>query len=120
MYEYYFERMNVWKNSRDLVNDIYTITRKFPQDEDYHLKSQMRRAAGSVKSNIAEGQGRITKVDQARFTTIAYSSLIELLNHLITALDQCYILENQYLVLREKINLIANQLNSLKKVQLSK
>ena len=118
MHEYYFEKMKVWQKSRDMVNDIYTLTRKFPKEEDFHLKSQMRRSASSVKSNIAEGQGRRTKKDQAHFTTMSYSSLIELLNHLITALDQGYISKKEINKLRLEIDVIGGYLNALKRTQL--
>jgi four helix bundle protein len=118
MDEYYFERMAVWKNARNLVNQIYTLTKSFPHEETFHLKSQMRRSASSVKSNIAEGQGRMTKKDQAHYTTMSYSSLIELLNHLITALDQEYISKVDLCEVRKNIDVIARQLNALKKTQL--
>ena len=117
MHEYYFERMSVWKDARNLINDIHLITHFFPKEEDFHLKSQMRRSAGSVKSNIAEGQGRRTKKDQIHFTSISYSSLIELLNHLITAYDQEYITEQEYVTIREKIENISKQLSALKRTQ---
>ena len=120
MHEYYFERMRVWQNARRLVNDVYQLTKNFPKDEDFHLKSQMRRSASSIKSNIAEGQGRNTKKDQAHFTTMAYSSLIELINHLITARDQELMDEETYVNAREKLDFISSQLNALKKVQTSK
>ena len=117
---YYFEKMRVWQNAHNLNNDIYAVTRSFPKDEEFHLKQQMRRASSSVKSNIAEGQGRSPKKDQAHFTTMSYSSLTELLNHLLTARDQFYIEEESYFQLREKIEQIGNQLNALKRTQLSK
>ena len=117
MHQYYFEKMRVWKNTRILVNDIYTMTKEFPPSEEYHLKSQMRRAASSVKSNIAEGQGRRTKKDQAHYTTMSYSSLIELLNHLITAVDQKYVDDSELNKIRIQIDQIAGQLSALRKVQ---
>ena len=120
MREYYFEKLRVWQNARRLSNDIYRITRQFPKDEEFQLKSQMRRASSSIKSNIAEGQGRNTAKDQVHFTTVSYSSLIELLNHLITAIDQKYIDEVEYVTVRDKIEHVGNQLNSLKKKQQSR
>ncbi len=73
----------------------------------------MIRSASSAKSNIAEGQGRRTIKDQIHFITMSYSSLIELLNHIITALDQKYIEQAEYEKLRGKIEFVANQLNAL-------
>ena len=120
MRKYYFEKMRVWQNAHNLNNAVYRITRSFPKDEEFHLKQQMRRSSSSIKSNIAEGQGRTTKKDQAHFTTMSFSSLTELLNHLLTAKDQKYISDDVYLELREKIEQIGNQLNALKRIQLSK
>ena len=114
MHQYSFEKLNVWQNSRKLTKEIYSITKKFPSDERYGLISQMRRAMISVSSNIAEGSSRKTKKDQAHFYTIAYSSLIELLNQIILSLDLIYIDNEQYLELRNSIELISNQLNALR------
>lgn len=120
MREFYFERMRVWQEAHRLTNEIYRITNGFPKEEDYHLKSQMRRAASSIKSNIAEGQGRKTKKDQAHYTNLSFSSLIELLNHLLTARDQKYIPIDDYYELRASIEKIGNQLNALRTAQESK
>lgn len=117
MYEYYFERMRIWQNARELTNIIYNLTKQFPKEEEFHLKSQMRRSASSVKSIIAEGQGRKGAKDQLHFTNLSYSSLIELLNHLITALDQKYVSNNEYLIIRNKIEHIGNQLHKLRNTQ---
>ena len=114
MYQYAFEKLNVWQNSRELTKRIYKITKKFPSDERYGLISQMRRAMISVSSNIAEGSSRKTKKDQAHFYTIAYSSLIELLNQTILSLDLKYIDNDQYLELRSSVELVSNQLNALR------
>ena len=68
----------VWQKSMDLVVTIYAITEKFPKEELYGLTSQMRRAAVSIPSNIAEGRRRSTKKDFRQFLIIAYSSGAEL------------------------------------------
>lgn len=115
---YNFEKLSVWQNARDLVKRIYIITKGFPDSEKYLLTNQMRRSAISVSSNIAEGINRTSKKEQGRFTTIAYSSLIELLNQVILALDMNYVTNVEYHSLRTKIEKISNQLNALKKYQL--
>ena len=115
MHQYGFERLNVWQNSRELAKNVYLLTKTFPQDERFGIVSQMRRAAISISSNIAEGSSRSTAEDQAHFYNIAYSSAIELLNQLILALDLEYIQEEQYQVLRLNIEQITNQLNALQK-----
>jgi four helix bundle protein len=115
MYVYSFEKLNVWQNSRELTKDIYKVTKQYPSEEKFGLVSQMRRSMISVSSNIAEGSSRKTDKDQSHFYTIAYSSLIELLNQTILSSDLKFINEEEYVSLREKIELITNQLNALKK-----
>lgn len=62
-----FEDLNAWKKSHQLVLDVYAATEDLPADETYGLRSQLRRAAVSVPSNIAEGAGRLTEKDYRRF-----------------------------------------------------
>ncbi|WP_295578799.1 four helix bundle protein [uncultured Lamprocystis sp.] len=69
--------LRVWHLAMDLAGAVYQTTTSFPRDEVYGLVSQMRRAAVSIPSNIAEGYGRGGK-DYARFVAIAYGSLLEL------------------------------------------
>ena len=113
---YSFERLEVWKVSRELVKMTYAITNNFPKEELYGLTSQIRRAAISVPSNIAEASGRTTEKDQAMFYRYAYSSLMELLNQMIIAVDLGYfneeILKNDFRPLVEKISLPLYKLKS--------
>lgn len=69
--------LTVWHKAMDLAAKVHLLTSRFPVDERYGLTSQMRRAAVSVPSNIAEGYGR-GGLDYARFVSIAYGSLLEL------------------------------------------
>jgi four helix bundle protein len=78
MKERVHHRLLVWKESIELVKDVYEATRKFPTEEMYGLSSQMRRAAVSVPSTIAEGAGRSGSVEFRRFLVIARGSLSEL------------------------------------------
>ena len=73
-----YKELRVWQRSIDLVSAIYTATRTFPEEEKYGLKSQLRRAAVSVPSNIAEGQGRSTTGEFQHFLGIARGSLYEI------------------------------------------
>lgn len=66
-----------WQKAMDLVEAVYDLTRSFPAEERYALTSQLRRAAVSVPSNIAEGEGRFSKRDFARFLSVALGSLRE-------------------------------------------
>ena len=73
-----FRNLDVWRKAHQLVLDIYRITSEMPKQEMYGLTSQMRRAAVSVPTNIAEGCGRSTDPDFARFLAIALGSANEL------------------------------------------
>ncbi|WP_020507138.1 four helix bundle protein [Lamprocystis purpurea] len=70
--------LRVWQQAMTLVETVYRATKTFPADERFGLTSQMRRAAVSVPSNIAEGRGRGTDAELIRFCCIAYGSLMEL------------------------------------------
>jgi four helix bundle protein len=72
------KNLEVYRISMKLVQEIYTATKLFPKEEQYVLVSQMRRAALSVCSNIAEGASRISKPEKKRFYEISRSSLVEL------------------------------------------
>lgn len=118
-YQFSFEKLKVWQNSRELIGTIYKVTSSFPKEERYCLVDQIRRASISVASNLAEGSSRISCKDQAHFTNLAYSSLMEVLNQLYIASDLIYITEELFSELKEKISLISNQLNALRNSQLN-
>ncbi|WP_028292367.1 four helix bundle protein [Oceanobacter kriegii] len=80
-----YQNLVVWQKAMSLVKDIYSITAGFPECEKFGLTSQMRRAAVSVPSNIAEGSGRGTDKDFRRFLLHARGSLTELDTQLILA-----------------------------------
>lgn len=84
------------------------------------LVSQIRRAATSVGANIAEGSSRQSAKDQAYFTTIAFSSLMELLNHLIISYDLGYIKEDELTGYRQQIQQLSVKLSNLKASQLKR
>ncbi len=118
MKTYSFEKLIVWQKARKLAVVIYKTTREFPKDELFGMTSQMRRCSISIPSNIAEGSGRQNPKDKARFTEIAYSSALELLNQLIISIDLEYISEENYLKIRIEIEEITYMLDSLRKSQL--
>jgi four helix bundle protein len=119
MKTYSFENLESWKNAKQLAIWVYTITKVFPPDERFGLVSQMRRAAISVASNLAEGTSRKGKNDQARFSTIAYSSCIELLNDLIIVNSLQIISNEQYLEGRLKVERQTFLIARLRKSQLA-
>ena len=82
-----YKELKVWQKSYDLCLDVYRITTRFPNEERYGLTSQLRRAAVSVPSNIAEGYGRKTTNDYIRMLYISYGSLCELETQILLAGD---------------------------------
>ncbi|KKR76512.1 MAG: hypothetical protein UU21_C0008G0019 [Candidatus Levybacteria bacterium GW2011_GWA2_40_8] len=80
-----FTDLEVWKQAHKLVIEIYRVTKKFPKEERYSLVDQMRRAAISITSNIAEGFSRQGKKEKLQFYFMARGSLTELQNQLLVA-----------------------------------
>lgn len=80
-----FRELRVWQEGVDLAEVIYRATEDFPKREWYGLAAQMRKAAISVPSNIAEGQGRLTSTEWLRFLGIARGSLFELETQIVIA-----------------------------------
>jgi four helix bundle protein len=115
MYVFSFEKLDVWKESIDFSKSIYLLTSNFPEAEKYGLTSQLRRAAVSICSNIAEGTSRISSKDKAHFISMSFSSTMEVLNQLILAFELKFITEEEYSIARSQIESISNKLNSLRK-----
>ena len=82
-----FRELVVWQKAHRLTLELYRISRAFPREEQYGLTSQIRRCAASIGANIAEGCGRGTARDFARFIQIALGSSSELEYHLLLAAD---------------------------------
>lgn len=120
MYIYSFEKLEVWKEAKVFAKLIYQITSNFPDTEKFGLTSQLRRASVSICSNIAEGSARTTNKDQARFTTIAFSSDVEVLNQLIISKELDMMTEEEYVTCRSKLESVTNKLNALRKYQMNK
>lgn len=96
-----------------LARQIYTLSRDFPKEEVYGLTSQMRRAAVSIPSNIAEGYARKSKKEYLQFYSIAYGSTLELETQIILASDFGYISKPSFVVVSELVNEISKKLHSL-------
>lgn len=91
-----FTDLNAWKTGHELVLSVYKICDKLPAKEQFALSSQLRRAAVSITSNIAEGFSRRTSADKVHFYYIAHGSLTEVQNQLIIAKDVHYINETLF------------------------
>lgn len=102
--------LDVWKKARDLAKEIYLVTKTFPADEQYGLISQLRRASVSVPSNIAEGCGRNTSKDTARFLFIARGGLYEIETQIVLAFELGHISS------KERKNQILDDITACKKL----
>ena len=110
-----FKELKVWQKGRRFVKDIYVLTKKFPKEELFVLTSQMRRAAISIPSNIAEGSGRGSDKDFARFIDIATGSSYELESQLYVACDLEYFSEEELDSCLDKIQEMQKMLFHFKK-----
>ena len=117
-YIYSFEKLEVYKLSMVFRVNIRVLLKKFPANERYELISQLKRAADSIGTNLAEGSGRSSNFDQAHFTNMSFSSAMEVVDHLNTALDMNYISKEEYEDTRLELDRITFMLNSLYKFQL--
>ena len=109
----------VWQKAMDLVEAVYRTTAAFPKEEMYGLTSQLRRAAVSIPSNIAEGNGRNTTRDYLNFLGMAYGSVKEVETQVLIAERLRYIDSNQtgrlVTMTAEIARLISGLVNSLKR-----
>ncbi|SIS84737.1 four helix bundle protein [Belliella pelovolcani] len=115
---YSFEKLEVYQLARKLRVKVRNLSKDFPTSERYELTSQIRRAADSIGANLAEGSGRASNFDQAHFTNMAYSSSLEVIDHLNTASDMEYITNELYEKTRLEIDELNNKLNALYRFQL--
>ena len=108
-----YRELLVWQKAKALASQIYQATEPFPKPETYGLTSQIRRAAVSVPSNIAEGQGRLTSGEFCHFLGQARGSLLELDTQVAIALDLTYLKPDQYEILDREIYQVLGLLNRL-------
>lgn len=109
-----FEKLDVWQKGIDFADRVYRVTRAFPNDERFGLTSQMRRAAVSISSNIAEGSGRSSDRDFAHFVEIAYGSLMEVVSQARVALRQEFLKQAEQDALSAKAEEVARMLSGLR------
>ena len=110
-----FENLEVYKEARLLVKQIYLLQNKFPKEEKYALGDQIRRSSTSITSNIAEGCGRNSPKEKIHFIEIAFGSMTESFSQLQNAQDLGYIQEADIDALRPSYNKVAAFLSGLKK-----
>ncbi len=115
-----FENLDAWKLSIELSKEIYKITTQWPESEKYGLTSQIRIAINSISLNIAEGNGKYSLMEKAKFTSISYCSSQEVMNAIILANALGFISENIVNHYRTKIKILTKKLASLRNSQLKR
>lgn len=108
-----FKRLSIWKKSFDLSGEVYQVTNLFPKSEIYGLTSQLRRAAVSIFSNIAEGSGRRTSKDFISFLYNALGSVKEVEAQLLFAGKLKYVEDDEVNCLIDKLNELGKMLMGL-------
>jgi four helix bundle protein len=109
-----YKELIAWQKAKDLAVAVYRCTEKFPKHETYGLTAQLRRAAVSVASNIAEGQGRLTTGEFRQFLGQARGSLLEVETQLVIAFELGYISGADFKKLEAATSEVLRLVNALK------
>jgi len=115
-----FRDLDVWKKGKELRIFVFTLVKKFPEEERYRLSDQMIRASRSITANIAEGYGRYHFQDNIRFCRQSRGSIYELLDHIEVALECGYVNNDEYLKLNRDLEELLALLNGYVKYLSSK
>lgn len=107
------KQLDVWKKGIEFVSNIYKMTESYPKAETYGLTSQIRRAAVSVASNIAEGAARRSGIERKRFFEVARSSLVEIDTQLEISINLSYCARDDLRYIEEQMNHIFAMLSNL-------
>jgi four helix bundle protein len=110
-----FEKLDVWRKAIDFADLVYNQTRQFPSDERFGLANQMRRAAVSISSNIAEGTSRLSQIGYARFIEIANGSVFEVVSQAFIGRRQEFLSEGGFRLLYAAADEIGRMLSGLRK-----
>ena len=115
-----FEKLDVWQKAIEFADLVYKSTRNFPAEERFGLTNQMRRAAVSLSSNIAEGCSRISKADFERFLEIATGSVFEVTSQAFIARKQGFLDEHDFQAIYSAAEEQSRMLSGLRKSLLPK
>ena len=110
-----FEKLDVWQKAVILADVIYSQTRNFPADERFGLTNQMRRAAISISSNIAEGSSRMSQADFSRFIEIATGSVFEVTSQAFIAKKQGFLSKEKFRSIYQATEELSRMLSGLRK-----
>ena len=108
-----YRKYDVWKLGHEVTLQVYSLTKVFPRVEQYGLISQMRRAAYSIPSNIAEGCGRESDAEFKRYLVISRGSASELEYFTILTRDLDLLSESDFEILNNRVNKVRRSLNNL-------
>lgn len=108
-----YRNLDVWKKAHEFTLSVYHVTIGFPAEEKFGLVSQLRRSASSIAANLAEGCGRNSDAELARFTEIAHGSASESEYHLLLARDLNFIPAVEYDPLADEVKQIKRMLGGL-------
>lgn len=109
-----FEKLDVWQKAVDFAHGVYDVTSRFPAEERFGLTSQMRRAAVSILSNVAEGSGRASRKDFAHFLEISYGSLMEVVSQVQLSARRALLKQTERDDMYAKAEELARMLSGLK------
>ena len=109
-----YRKLDVYANSKKYVAEIYRLLQNFPNEERFAMCNQLRRAAVSITSNIAEGMGRFSDKEKLHFIEIAFGSLYETMSQIELALDFNYITQNEFVNMEEQVVVISKMLSGLR------
>lgn len=115
-----YRQLDVYQKAKKLVVYIYQLLRQFPKEEQYALCDQLRRAAVSIPSNIAEGMGRVSIKEQIHFIEFAFGSLNETMCQLEIAYELGYISQEELETSEEFVKELTRMLSGLRKVREAK
>ena len=115
MEDFYYRKLKVYHQSKEIVVDIYNLSKHFPPQESYGLTNQIQRAAVSIPSNIAEGMGRFSIKERLHFIEISYGSLMEVMCQLEIAETLNYITNEDLAIEEKKITEVAKMLIGLRR-----
>jgi len=110
-----FEKLDVWHKAIDFADLVYAQTRHFPADERFGLTNQMRRAAVSISSNIAEGTSRQSQLDYVRFVELAVGSVFEVVSQSFICRRQDLLTQESFQTLYSAAEEIGRMLSGVRK-----
>lgn len=115
-----YRRLDAYKYAMSFTTEVYKLLKTFPKEEQYALCDQLRRAAVSIPSNIAEGMGRSSIKEQIHFLEIAYGSLNETMCQIEIACNLGYITDSQLNPIEEQVRILGKLLSGLRKSKIQK